>query len=61
MEAKKTKGAWLLASEASGVPDPQQVVEEEPVLYQFTLARKDDKWFVTVAERLGPCRPGDRP
>jgi len=46
---------WMLAPEATKVAIPGQLVQEEPALYEFTLALKDDAWFVTVSQQVDHC------
>jgi len=46
---------WLLAPEATRVAIPDQIVQDEPGLWEFTLALRDGAWFVTLSQQVGSC------
>jgi len=46
---------WLLAPEATKIAIPDQQVQAQPGLYEFTLAQKDGSWYVTVSQQVDSC------
>lgn len=47
--------SWLLAPEATKIAISGQLIQPGASLYEFTLAQKDEYWFVTVSQQVDSC------